>query len=115
VREDNPRTGPWRNAVAAAAYDAMNGHPPLHGPLRLEVTFTFPRPKGHYRTGRHAGELRETAPAFCSTRPDLDKLLRALGDAITGIVVVDDAQVVVVDATKVYGSPGALITVRSAA
>jgi Holliday junction resolvase RusA-like endonuclease len=93
----------------------MNGHPPLVGPLRIEVTFAFPRPKGHYRTGRYAGELRDSSPVFCSTRPDLDKLLRALGDAITGIVVVDDAQVVAVDATKVYGSPGALITVGSAA
>jgi crossover junction endodeoxyribonuclease RusA len=115
VREDNPRTRPWRNAVAAAAHDAMRGRPPLPGPLHLEVTFLFPRPKGHYRTGRHAGELRDRAPRFCPTRPDLDKLLRAVGDAITGIVVVDDAQLVRVTAWKMYGSPGAYIAVGGAA
>jgi crossover junction endodeoxyribonuclease RusA len=114
VREDNPNTGPWRNAVAAAAHDAMRGRPPLAGPLRLEVTFVLPRPKGHYRTGRYAGELRDRAPRYCPTRPDLDKLLRAVGDAITGIVVVDDAQLVRVNARKMYGSPGVYIAVGGA-
>jgi Holliday junction resolvase RusA-like endonuclease len=108
VREDNPATMPWRQAIAFAAREAMDdlGLPPLTDPVLLEISFRFPRPKSHYRTGKHAGELKPSAPAWCATQPDLDKLVRAVGDAITGIVVVSDAQIVEVEAVKVYGTPG---------
>jgi len=106
VREDNPQLTPWRNALAYAAHQAMNGRPPLTGPAYLEAAFRFPRPKSHYRTGKHAGELKPAAPSNCPTRPDLDKLTRALGDAITGIALTDDAQIAELLATKTYGPPG---------
>jgi len=112
VREDNPATVPWRNAVAAEAAAAMDGREPIVGPVELEVIFVFARPKSHYRTGRHAGELKPSAPHYCPRRPDVDKLARALGDALSGIVVVDDAQVVKLRAEKHYGSPGAEVVVR---
>jgi Holliday junction resolvase RusA-like endonuclease len=106
VREDNPETEPWRNAVAAAAVEAMGGREPLGNPLYVEVTFRFARTQDHYRSGRHAGELKDRAPTYKPKRPDLDKLVRALGDAITGIVCVDDAQIVELYAVKCFGSPG---------
>jgi Holliday junction resolvase RusA-like endonuclease len=112
VREDNPALEPWRNAVAARAREAMAGRAPLAGPLELDVAFLFARPKGHYRTGRYVGRLKPSAPMYCDKRPDLDKLVRAVGDAITGIVVVDDAAIVEVRARKAYGSPSAHIAVR---
>jgi Holliday junction resolvase RusA-like endonuclease len=107
VRADNPITLiPWRTAVATAAIEAMADLPPLPGPLALDALFRFPRPKAHYRTGRNAGELKPTAPNLHHGRPDLDKLLRALGDALTGIVWTDDGQLARIQARKVYGSPG---------
>lgn len=106
VREDNPNTKPWRSLVMAAAREAMAERDPLTGPLLLEVTFRFPRPKSHYGTGRNAGSVKPAAPVWHASRPDLDKLLRALGDSLVGIVYVDDAQLVEVEAVKVYGSPG---------
>jgi crossover junction endodeoxyribonuclease RusA len=115
VREDNPDTEPWRNAVATRARAAMAGRPPLPGPLELDVAFMFGRPKSHYRTGRNAGRLKPSAPIYCDKRPDLDKLLRAIGDAITGIVVVDDAAIVELRARKAYGSPAAHIAIRTLA
>src|SRR5262245_27972633 len=93
---------PWRQAVAAAALEAIRGRPILVGPLELRATFVCARPKSHYRTGRHAGELKPSAPAYSATRPDLDKLLRSIGDALTGIAFRDDAQLVVVHAEKHY-------------
>jgi Holliday junction resolvase RusA-like endonuclease len=114
MREDNPNTKPWRGAVAADATDAMAGRPPLEGALELVVLFYFPRPKGHFRTGRHAGELKPTAPDYCTTKPDADKLLRAIGDAVTGIVCRDDAQFVRIAARKLYGTPRAVIAVAPA-
>lgn len=115
VREDNPQTEPWRNAVASYARAAMAGRPPLDGPLRLVVAFAFARPRSHYRTGKHAGELKPTAPVHCDKRPDLDKLLRAIGDALTGTAVVDDAAFVELAASKRYGTPAAHVTIRRAA
>lgn len=105
VREDNPNTKPWRTAVAGHAIDAMQGREPLTGPLMLTVEFYFPRPKAHYRTGARASELKATAPAFHTTKPDSDKLLRAIGDSLTGIVCRDDSLFAIVKATKLYGAP----------
>lgn len=112
VRDDNPELAPWRSTVAAAAREAMAGRRPLAGPLELDVAFMFGRPMSHYRTGKHAGQLKPTAPIYCDKRPDLDKLIRAIGDALTGIVVVDDAAFVEMRARKAYGSPAAHISVR---
>lgn len=114
VREDNPATKPWRSAVAWEATAAMQNVELMTGPLALDALFYFPRPKSHYRTGKRAAELKETAPAHCATKPDTDKLLRAIGDALTGIVCRDDSQFVLVTARKLYGSPRAVVTVREA-
>lgn len=105
MREDNPLTGPWRSTVTAAAVKAMGDRQLRSGPLRLRVVFVFPRPAGHWGTGRNAGRLKPSAPVYCRTRPDVDKLLRAVGDALTGVVFRDDAQVVIVAAEKHYGEP----------
>lgn len=105
VIEDNPETMPWRNAVAAAGAAAMNGRQLRSGPLRLRAVFVFPRPQAHFGTGRNAGRLKPSAPVYCRTRPDVDKLLRAVGDALTGVVFRDDAQLVIVGAEKHYGEP----------
>jgi len=115
VREDNPKTEPWRNAVAAAAAEAMAGRPPLAGPVELEVVFVFGRPRSHYRTGKLAGQLKPRAALYCAKRPDVDKLVRALGDALTGVVLVDDASIVRLRAEKHYGAPGAFVDVREVA
>jgi crossover junction endodeoxyribonuclease RusA len=103
--EDNPLTGPWRQAVAAAALDAMNGRELLTGPLRLRALFVFPRPAGHFGTGRNEGRLKASAPLYVRKRPDVDKLLRAVGDALAGVVFRDDAQLVIVQAEKHFGDP----------
>ncbi len=106
VRDDNRELEPWRQAVTSAALKAtgtLTG--PLTGPLRLDATFVLPRPRGHYGTGRNAGTLKPSAPLYVPTRPDTDKLVRAVGDAITGVICRDDAQLVIVHAEKHYGEP----------
>lgn len=97
---------PWRNTVAAAAVRALAGQPASAAPLVVELLFFVARPKGHYGTGRNLETLRPAAPTFPTTNPDLDKLTRAVLDALTGIVYRDDAQVIDVAASKRYGSPG---------
>lgn len=101
--EDNPMTEPWRATVAARATAAMNGRELRTGPLRLRATFVFARPASHFGTGRNEGRLKASAPLYVRKRPDVDKLLRAIGDALTGIVFRDDAQIVDVRAEKHFG------------
>lgn len=100
--EANKATKPWRGAVSAAAAERMNGQSPLLGPVKVVVTFCFPRPKAHYRTGKNAHLLRDDAPVFRTSFPDLDKLQRAIGDALTGIVIRDDKLIVAWHTVKMY-------------
>jgi len=90
----------WRADVRQAATQAMGEQPPLAGALALDVTFTVARPKSHFRAN---GILRPTAPLWPVTRPDATKLLRALEDALIGLVFIDDSQVIDLGARKLYG------------
>lgn len=111
--DDNAKSRPWMNAVADAAAEAMNGRPLLDGPLRLSVTFEFKRPASHYGSRDGQPYLKESAPKFVTTTPDADKLIRSIGDAMTGVVYRDDKQISFVHAYKIYtdSSEGAIITV----
>ena len=77
----------------------------------MELAFTFIRPRWHY--GRRG--LRPSAPLGHAVRPDLDKLARAVLDALVGAGVIrDDAQVAELHATKGYGErPGLAVALRS--
>jgi len=92
----------WRRDVKKAGGEAMNGTGVVDVPLVLDLRFYLPRPKGHFGTGRNEGRLKPSAPFFPETLPDLDKLVRAIGDALTGIVWRSDASVVTIRAAKRY-------------
>ena len=86
---------------------------PITGPVEVDIQFFLRRPKSHYRSN---GELHAGAPRFPIVKPDNDKLERAVWDALTGMVYVDDAQVIGGTHLKRYASTpkmvGAHITVR---
>lgn len=100
----------WRNKVSAAARDAWTGDV-YGGPIRIELTFRRQRPRSHYRNLGY--ELRAVArDEQPVTAPDLDKLIRAILDSLSGIIYHDDAQVVSIAATKVYAQePGVDIVI----
>lgn len=103
VDTNQKKLRPWRSLVHDTAVGAMNGSNPIDGPVKLTLLFILPRPKSHYRTGRNASILKDTAPQWHTGTPDLDKLLRAVCDSLTGIVWHDDKQVSGCIATKCYG------------
>lgn len=107
--------GDYRARIAIAARDA--GVECVSDPICMTVYFYIDRPKGHYGTGRNAGQLKPSAPGNPATRPDIDKLLRAVLDGLTGVAFRDDSQVVDVFARKYYGdgSPGTTISIEAAA
>lgn len=98
----------WRDAVAHAAAAAMleaRETELFDGPLTLSLIFRRPRPKGHFGSGKNAGKLRENAPPYPTTRPDVLKLARSVEDAMSGVVYRDDSQIVDEHLHKVYGIP----------
>lgn len=81
---------------------------PLTRAVRIDVGFGFPRPKSHFYTGKRADVLREDAPQRYTKKPDTDKLLRAVFDALTaGSVLADDALIDDERGRKFYVTPGA--------
>jgi crossover junction endodeoxyribonuclease RusA len=94
IVSDSPHLAEWRQAVAAAARAMIpTGRTTYAGAVDVAATFALHRPQ------RGAGTLP-------TTRPDVDKLARAILDALTGIVWVDDAQVVALHVAKRYTRTG---------
>lgn len=84
MTESSKKVGPWRERVALAAHNAMEGGAVLDGPISVCLNFVLPRPK--------SAPKRTTPPAV--KKPDLDKLERAVLDALTGVCFGDDSQVI---------------------
>lgn len=84
----------WRAAVADVAAGAVDE--PLDGPLKVSITFRFPMPQSR------SAVVRRTGWAWRSTKPDLDKLCRAVCDSLTSSgLIADDARIVQLHAEKV--------------
>lgn len=98
---------PWRESIVWHTRQEMAANDlsePWDCPVRVLVTFTLPRPASATKA--------RWAP---DRKPDLDKLLRSLLDAVTASGAwVDDARVVEVHMSKVYGLPGVCFTVEPA-
>lgn len=119
--ESSKHVKPWREAVRAAAQEADTGTPDQRAAYELAVVFTLPRPTSHYRTGRYANMLRDTAPTEPAVTPDLDKLLRSTLDGLAdGGAITNDSRITTIYAAKCYpgghfdalDTPGALIVLR---
>jgi crossover junction endodeoxyribonuclease RusA len=107
--ESSREVGPWRERVALAAHNAMvqSGLPLITSGVTVVLDFTLPRPKS---------TPKRSTPAAVK-RPDLDKLTRAVLDAITGTVIADDSQVVNIVASKSLAglteTPGVTIRIET--
>lgn len=118
IESSHDRVKSWRQAVIDEVRSELTLAGPLAGPLEAEMTFDIKRPKSHYRTGKNAHLLKDSAPAYPSGMPDLSKLARSTEDALTEVGLwADDALVVRyarlekrwADAPRL---PGAVIVVR---
>lgn len=102
ISDANPNVHAWRERVALAAAQAARAAKLLDCPLELDVAVEFQRPAGH-RNSR--GELnkkgRETP--YPASKPDTTKLVRAIEDALNGVVWTDDSRVVKQTASKSWG------------
>lgn len=105
--ESSKAVAPWRTAIAWHAAQAFTDGP-LQDAVLLDVEFVMPRPSSY---------PKRTTPA-ATKKPDLDKLIRAVADALSGVVWRDDSQMVRIAATKRLAEldeqPGARIRVGAA-
>lgn len=106
IVDDSEKVRPWMALVADLAMQAYDGPVLEKVPLVLELTFVLARPTGHCGTGRNAGILKKSAPAYPVGRPDALKLARAVEDALTGVVYRDDAAIVEELLFKAYAAAG---------
>ena len=93
VHRNSAKLMAWRQAIASAYRGEK-----MTGPVHMQMDFIISKPK---RTSRFYPRL------------DLDKLIRAVLDALTGHAYDDDSQVISVIATKTFGNtPGVLILIK---
>lgn len=53
----------WKSLIAKEAA-AHVPDVPIFGPVRVDAFFLFARPRSHYRTGKHADQLRADVPIW---------------------------------------------------
>jgi Holliday junction resolvase RusA-like endonuclease len=105
VQVNSSKHKAWRKAIVQEAIATLpNDWQPIDEPCELIVAFYLPKPKTVDRQ-------------LPSVSPDLDKLIRAVGDSLTDSgVVVDDSRIVRISARKLYAEgiqPGATILVKT--
>jgi Holliday junction resolvase RusA-like endonuclease len=105
VQVNSKKHKAWRNAITRTALATLPADwEPIDEPCELIVIFFMPKP----------ASVKRSLP---TVSPDLDKLIRAVGDSLTDSgVVVDDSRIVRISARKVYAQgiePGATIEVKT--
>jgi Holliday junction resolvase RusA-like endonuclease len=95
TRHDCKNLAAWTQAVGWAARAARVPMAPAGAAVSISAAFSFipPKRKRHWPT----------------VRPDVDKLARALLDALTGVAYADDAQVVNLWVSKTYHDTAQMI------
>lgn len=106
ITHSNRNTKDWRQRIASEAQRA--GAACVGSPVLVTVRFYMPRPKSLPKKVVHH-----------TKKPDLDKLIRAVLDGMTGILIADDSQVYAIAASKEYACdqhpPGAHIILEECA
>jgi Holliday junction resolvase RusA-like endonuclease len=105
VQVNSSKHKAWRKAIVQEAIATLpDDWQPIDEPCELIVNFYLPKPKTVDRQ-------------LPSVSPDLDKLIRAVGDSLTDSgVVTDDSRIVRISARKLYAEgiePGASIHVKT--
>lgn len=104
VVDANPHVKAWKKIVADAARRVWGARPLLTGPVYAEMIFFRTSPAYRLGTGRNAGIVKSSAPAFPTGKPDVLKLARGVEDALTSVVWDDDAANVDLKISKRFGA-----------
>ena len=109
------KTAGYEALVAAAASNAMRAEagPLFTGPLEAVLEMRIPIPASWSKAHKAAALAGTELP---TSKPDIDNVVKAILDACNGVVFRDDAQVVMLVATKAFsGEPGVRVVIRECA
>jgi crossover junction endodeoxyribonuclease RusA len=104
----------WKDAVGWSFMEKYGKLQKIFGPVKIELVFCMARPRSHYRVqnGQISPYIKPTAPKWAEPKPDIDKLMRAVLDSLTGLAWHDDSQVCLAEERKVYSeTPGVQIRI----
>jgi Holliday junction resolvase RusA-like endonuclease len=79
----------------------MDGRPPIEAPVHISVLVELPTPFSWSARKKAAALTGGIRPP---SRPDVDNYVKAVLDALNGIVLADDALVLELRAIKQYGA-----------
>ncbi len=102
LRTYNPSANDQRKFAKACISAGVLPSQPIEGPVEAIMTFYFPRPKSHYRTGKYAGQLKDGQDVWHAKRKDLDNLVKFVLDSLNSLAYLDDGQVCSIKAMKLY-------------
>jgi Holliday junction resolvase RusA-like endonuclease len=71
-------------------------------PLKCVLNFYCKRPKNHYKTGKNAHMLKETAPKYNINNKDLDNMVKFVLDALNDKLYTDDSLIFEITCSKSY-------------
>ena len=71
-------------------------------PIRCILNFYCKRPKIHYKTGKNAHILKDTAPKYNINNKDLDNMVKFVLDALNDKLYTDDSLIFEITCSKMY-------------
>lgn len=104
-----PKTVAYEGLIGWYATQAMAGAKPLDAAVAVMVAMVYPVPASWSRKKREAALLGTIVP---TCKPDMDNVLKCVGDGGNGIVWADDRLIGKVAMSRSYGiTPGLWVTV----
>jgi Holliday junction resolvase RusA-like endonuclease len=90
------KQGNFMGVVQSYAQRAMEGRPPLEGPIKLQCRVTYLQPASW-------SKKKKAATVWKTSKPDVDNITKLLKDSLNKIAFHDDAQVADLSIQKCYG------------
>jgi len=93
----DPKTVSAEAMVRSIGAEAMRGRPPAEGPLVLDVEVTLNTPQSW-------SKKRKASAIYVTGKPDIDNVVKLLGDSLNGIAWGDDSQLCELHFRRTYSN-----------
>ena len=100
VRQYDPSASDKGDFLSIVQYNAPKE--PFAVPLAIAIRFYFTRPKSHFKTGKNSHVMKDTAPLWHTSKPDVDNMAKFLMDSLNKIYWKDDSYIADCWITKQY-------------
>ena len=100
VRQYDPSASDKGDFLSIVQYNAPKE--PFCGALAVSIRFYFTRPKSHFKTGKNSHVMKDTAPLWHTSKPDVDNMAKFLMDSLNKIYWKDDSYIADCWITKQY-------------